>query len=925
MTIQPRWLGLTLIALMSIAGCDRFTSVETRMTRATASLEAGNHQAALIDVRKALDTQPDNIDAQLLLVDVLAASGETQSALTQLDRAVTSGATPAASEIRRIKLLLTLGDLENLKKALDTSTTLTPAQHDLFDGRLLLLARRPDEAQAAFERALSADPNLTDAALGRVEALATQGRSDEALQAVASVLTRDPTSGRAWILKGSLSAQAGDFTAAAQAMTSAIENGRGLNQMELTQAHALRIESHLAAGQLEAARSSLAALETTAGGSPITSLMRAKVALADRDTTTAVNELRKFTQAVPQHMTGRLLLASALLEQGSTEQALAEAVRNVAEFGDKDEPRLALAGIQLRLSRAADAEETLQPLIARSPPNPLAIAMMAQVRIQRGEIVAGVSLLEQSVAEQPGNARLQLQLAAAYLSTGEAKRALDMLASIHDNELAAARDRLRVIATAAMKGAATAEKELDAAVARHPTDVDLLLMAAAYQASRDHVDRARGYMQKALAVRPNDPMLMLALGRLELSAGRAAEAEALARSVLEKAPNDAAAMTLMAAVAAQRGQDSEVDAWLNRARVAKPDALDVRLALARRAMARGNNAEARSILEEAVRNVPTDATARIALAEINASGGRYADAMKDLREAAKGKPDSPFILLAMAKVQLAAKDTRAARDSLRRALELTPGWLPAAMTLAALETGDSNLSAALDIVQEVRRVDPEGAASFALEGDVYMASKRPADAAAAFAKAYRRTPGAALATRAAQAKSAAKLPAPEAELIDWLARTPDDALARRTLAEYLMAAGKTDAAVQELEKVVLARPHDYAALNNLAWLYQLGKDPRALGLAEKAYAGAPKAAGVADTYGWILVQTGDANKGLTILQQAATLAPTDPEIQFHLAFAASRAGERDRAVVILRRLVGSDSQFASRDEAQQLLAVLEQK
>ena len=71
--------------------------------------------------------------------------------------------------------------------------------------------------------------------------------------------------------------------------------------------------------------------------------MGAKVALADRDAATAVNLLRKFTQVAPEYLPGRLLLAAALLEQGSTEQAFAEAVRNVSEFADKDEPKLALA------------------------------------------------------------------------------------------------------------------------------------------------------------------------------------------------------------------------------------------------------------------------------------------------------------------------------------------------------------------------------------------------------------------------------------------------------------------------------------------------------------------------------------------------------------------------------------------------------
>ena len=157
-------------------------------------------------------------------------------------------------------------------------------------------------------------------------------------------------------------------------------------------------------------------------------------------------------------------------------------------------------------------------------------------------------------------------------------------------------------------------------------------------------------------------------------------------------------------------------------------------------------------------------------------------------------------------------------------------------------------------------------------------------------------------------------------------RTPDDVLARRTLAEYHMAAGRNDAAISELAKVVEARPQDALALNNLAWLYQQGNDPRALPTAERAYAAAPKVASIADTYGWILVMSKAVDKGLVVLQQAADLAPDNGQIQFHLAYALAEAGQRERAVGILRRATSSSTaSFESRSDAEKLLATLDGK
>lgn len=914
-----RGVALLLIA-GTLAGCDRFTSVDTRLSRAATALQTGEYQSALIDARKAVDAEPGNAAAQLMLFDVLLASGDTQAAAPQLDRAVAAGAGPAATEPRKIELALAMRKPDDAAAALDASTALADVERAILEGRILLSKREFAAALAAFERALAMDPRADKALLGRAEALAAQGSAQQALQALDTLTQRDATLGRAWILKGSLEAQSEDFAAAASSFAKAVESGRGLSRDERLIAHAQRVESLLAANQLQPADAALAALEKAAGTSPIVSLIRAKVAIARGDKTVAVNELRRFTQAAPQHLPGRLLLTTALVEQGSLEQAFSEAVRTVAEFPNEAEPRLALARIQMQLGRLASVEETLQPLIASSPPHPMAVAALAELRIRRGEGLAGVSLLEQTVAEQPSDARLQLQLAAAYLSTGEPKRALATLQSIQGEGPSSPQvDRLRVIATAALSGSANANKELEAAIARHPDDVDLLLMAAAYHSSIDEPQRARAYVERAIELRPSDATLSLILGRIELLADRPDEAERLAKAVLEKAPNDAAAMMLMANIAAKRGDSAEVDAWLGRARIAKPDALDVRIALARRAAARADMTEARNVLAEAVRNTPDNPSAHLALAELDAAVGNYEAALADLRAAAKLQPRSPFVMLATARVQLAAKNNKAARESLRQALEYAPGWMPAATILAALENAEGNLDGALELAREVQRSHPDSGASFLIEGDAYIAAKRPADAARAYAESYRRTPSAVAAIRLVQAKSMAKMPSPEAELADWVARTPKDASARRALAEYYLSVGKGTDAIRELERVVADRPNDAVALNNLAWLYQQSNDSRALEVAARAYAAAPGVASIADTYGWILVSTGDTKKGLEILEQAAKLAPNNGEIQYHLAAALAQSGERSHAREVLNAALSSlDSRSPSRAAAEKL-------
>ena len=923
MTVRSRRLLTTLAAtVVLLAGCDRFTSVDSRLARAASNLEAGEFQAALIDLRKSLDAEPGNVDAQLLMADVLKAWGDIAGARLLLDGAVAAGAPAAATEARALDLLLLQGDPEAVRNTLAASTTLSPAQRDTFEGQLAMLENRPAEAQVAFDRATAADRALVEPVLGRIESLAAQGEIDVASREMDAFLEGNPQSGRGWLMKGTLAARTGDFAAAAAAFATAIERFRGMSRQQRVQAHVARLESLLAAGQLDPARLALDALKAAAGDTPIVSFMHARLALADRDASTAVNELRNFTRAVPQHMPGRLLLVAALQEQGSLEQAFGEAARAVSEFPGKDEPRLAFAGVQLRMGRTADAEETLRPLIAQSPPNPLATAILAEIRMRNGDAEAGISLMEQGLARNSGNPRLKLQLAAAYLSTGDARRALQMLDTVSEQDMSAARDRLRLIATAALQGHSSIARELEAATKRHPENIDLLLMYVGYAANTGHLDEAREKLRNALEAHPHNLPLLQALARLEISAGRPAEAEKLVREALEKAPNDPVLMALMAAIAGQLGQESEVDAWLNRARMANPGSLDVSLALARRAMVRGEATEARRILSEAVRQSPSDIGARVVLAELVASQGDTPQALAQLRTAANQFPDSPLIPLSMSRIQLIANDAAAARISLQKAFSLSPGWLPAANALAVLEAKSGRLQAALGVVRELRQNNPNGSASDLLEGEVYLVAKLPAQAAKAYSLAYENTPGSAAAVRALQAKIQAKMDAPASELQDWLKRTPADSAARRALGEYYLSVGRNREAISELEQVVAARPADGMALNNLAWLYHLEANPLALATAEKAHAMLPDSPEVADTFGWLLVQSQRADEGLRVLKIAAQQAPSNPHIQFHLAYALAELDDDEQATAILRKLTGSGVDAAIRAQAQQLLAKL---
>jgi thioredoxin-like negative regulator of GroEL len=140
------------------------------------------------------------------------------------------------------------------------------------------------------------------------------------------------------------------------------------------------------------------------------------------------------------------------------------------------------------------------------------------------------------------------------------------------------------------------------------------------------------------------------------------------------------------------------------------------------------------------------------------------------------------------------------------------------------------------------------------------------------------------------------------------------------LANFDIIAHRFDDAIKELEPVVAKDWRDPVALNNLAWLYQMVGDERALSLAERAYFLAPASAQTEDTLGWILTQRGRAADALDLLQQASAASPSDGATRYHLAVALNDAGHRAEALETLSPIVSASANFDDKAAAQKLFS-----
>lgn len=287
------------------------------------------------------------------------------------------------------------------------------------------------------------------------------------------------------------------------------------------------------------------------------------------------------------------------------------------------------------------------------------------------------------------------------------------------------------------------------------------------------------------------------------------------------------------------------------------------------------------------------------------------------------QPKSPLAQYRLASVHMAMENPTAATSALKKALTLQPDYLDAQLALASLEVRKGNHDQALAIAHQIQNKSSKSPIGYELEGNVLMAQKKLAPAAAAYEKALAISKSGPLLVKLHSSLfQAGKGKDADARLSQWLNENPNDLATRMYRAELYLAEKQYQPAIDNYLIILRQDAKNIPALNNLAWLYQQQKDSRALEYAEQANKLSPNNAGIMDTLGWILIEQGNTGRGIPLLQKAITLAPESPELRYHLAVGLSKSGDKAGARKMLEQLLATGRSFNGLEDAKNLLKQL---
>ncbi|MEE4384470.1 MAG: XrtA/PEP-CTERM system TPR-repeat protein PrsT [Pseudomonadales bacterium] len=919
-----RWLPLLVLLAASAVACDRTTAAE-HLANAQERSETGQLNAALIEVKNALRKDPSSAEARFLFARLLFRTGQYEDAVAEFERARAQGLSEGELRVPYALARISTGDPARIETVIGELEALgdearSPEESAAL-GVALAAGGRLDEARAVLLEVIEKDAAIAEAQLAMARIERAQGRVGLARDYARGATEAAPEDDQAWLLLGELELAAEDPSRALEAFRKADEHTFGGNAAPRFGI----VRAQLALGNLEEAEEILSGVLQTAPDQPIANFLLARLKLVQEDEEAALSALDSVLAALPTHLPSRYLRGALRLRRGDLARALEDLERVVVAEPSNLQARLLAAGIHSREGRAQRALDVLLPGLEYVEGSPLAAqyyAALGQTQLRSDRSTEGLANLERAIAIDPDAADIRTQLAVARLVSGESALAEVELEKVIDLSSSFPGSNELLILIQLREGRvdealASARRFVEASPER---SIAHNLLGAALFASQDLSAAERSFRQ-ALEVDPQFEPAYLNLSRLAEVGGDRDEALAWVQRLLEQNPTSPAAFQRWQEVVAEE-DPSALIAELREAVAADDSGSANRLLLARLLRGEGDVQGAFDTLF--ADEVDPGSSTRIlrARGEVAMLAGKPELAVEAFRALRAALPEDQAARAQLAGALAASGDLpnalRVVEAGLAEAEAPSAGLLGLLVTLS-LQAGD--IEGAERAFQRLEPVAvPEAAGAVAeLEGDLRIAQQRLGESEGA----YRTALGEAVTRERIQKlyrvlRLQDRADDAAAVLEEWLDARPDDLGSWLLLGETRIAMGQVPEAIEAYERVRAAAPDNPVMLNNLAWLYGETGNPDAIEVARRALAVAPDAPAIQDTLAWLLIQAGEAEEGVSLLEKAVSRAPDDGEIRYHLAVGLEALGrDEDAAAELETALQGSP--FASTDDARSRL------
>jgi len=909
-----------VVLMLSLGACSKFQSAEKFVADAKNYEQKGDHKAAIIQLKNALQKDPKNVDARFMLGSIYANGGDPLSAENELRKAINLGLSKDKALPALATALLLQGQYQKVldETKPDPGKKLSAPMWVLRGDAFLGLEKTPD-AKLAFEEALKQQPDYADALIGLSKHAYAERDLDAANKYADLATGKNSKSTEAWLFKGDLLRVQGKSDAALAAYGEALK-------LQPDNANALIARANLEVGlkKFNEAQADINNAKKARPGGIAALYVQALLDYTQGKNKEALDSLQQLLRSSPQYMPAVLLNGVVQFSLGATQQAETYLAKYLESNPGNVYAQKMLAASLMKNGQPDKALKVLDAALEDDKiKDSQLFALAGDAATRTKNFSKANEYFEKASALAPQNAEYHTALGMSKLSLGESDRAVAELekANALDDKSASPKAGVLLVMTHLRR------QEFDKAMAtvkqleKEQPDNPMLqnLEGGIYLGKKDRTN-ARASFEKAVQQQATYLPAVTNLARLDVQDNKIDVAIQRFTALLDKDKKNLPAELALANLAQVQGKQDETRKWLERAYEEHPDATQASQPLVSNYLRTGEKQKALVLAKKLQASNPKSPELLDMLAQTQAAADDKNGAIESFSRLAALLPQSPAAQFRVASAYMAAGKENEAYDALKTAVRLDPNFLDAQIAISGIEAKRGNFEHALQMAKEVQKQNEKAAGGYIMEGDIRMYQKKPELAVKSFEKALsldKRGPVMVKLHFAMLQDGKAK--DADAKLAQWLKDNPSDNSTRMYQALYLLNSPKSrQPAIEQFLTILKYDPLNVIALNNVAWAYDQDNNPHAIEYAEKAYRLAADNPSVLDTYGWLLTLKGDVTRGLPMLQRANNLMPNASEVRYHMAYALAKSGEKDKARKELEQITAGKD-FPKMEEAKNLL------
>ena len=909
-----------LVALMTIACGDK---PEALLASAKEYLAKNDSKAAVIQIKNALQSNPNLPEARFLLGATLLESGDPVGAETELRKALDLGHPQDVVVPLLARAMLARGDARKLTDEFAKVELTSSSAKSSFLTTLSSaygLQGKADLSQAALTAALLAEPAYVPALILRARQKAAQRDDDGALALTEDVISRSPKSHEAWKLKGDILLHAKNQPSEALvAYRQAVAV-----KPEFLAGHSAMATLLLQQGKLDEVSVQLAQLKKLADSHPQTKYIEAQLAFLRKDFKSARDLLQLVLKVAPGNVQALQLAGAVELQLNSLPQAEGYLTKALKAAPELPLARRLLVMTYVRSGQSSKAMAALLPGLNRENVDPELLTVAGEVYLQSGDVKKAEEYFAKASKQAPEDRSKRTTLALARMMGGQVDAAFGELEEIAASDTGTTADLALISAHLRRRELDKALKAIDGLEKKQPDKPLAANLRGRTLLAKQDIAGARRSFERALVIDPMHFPAVASLAGLDMADKKPDDARKRFDAVLARDSKNGQALLALAELAMRSGASKdEVAKLIGNAVSANPTEVAPRLLLIDFYLRNKDVKQATSAAQDGVASLPESPELLDALGRTQQAAGEFNQAIATFNKLASLQPLSPQPYIRLADVHMAAKNKDAASQSLRKALDIKPDLQEAQRATIMLDVDSKNFQGALSTAQAMQKQSPKEPVGYVLEGDIHASQKNWDSAVLAYRGGLKQVASPELAIKLHSALQASgKAAEAERFAVSWQKESPKDVVFLLYLGDRAIALNDFSNAEKNYLAVIKVQPGNAVAYNNLAWVTGRLNKNGAIGLAEKANAIAPNQPAFMDTLAVLLSGNGEYGRAVELQNKALALQPQNSLFRLNLAKIHIKGGKKDLARKELDDLAKMGDKFSAHIEVTQLLKTL---